>query len=40
MLGSTSRAHNLPLTHTNNAANNDSVSVLVELWCTNGINGW
>lgn len=31
--------HNLSLAHTNNATNNDSVSVLVALWCANGMNG-
>lgn len=39
MLGSTSQTHNLLLAHTNNATNNDSVSILVALWCTNSVNG-
>lgn len=39
MMGSTSQTHNLSLAHTNNAANNDSVGVLLALWCTNDING-
>lgn len=38
-MGSTSQAPNLSLAHTNNAPNNNSVCVLVALWCTNGING-